>query len=179
MCRIFVGKSFEDDLTSWIARSNLYDAEPIDIYITSFYYTVTTLVTVGYGDLHAYNLVERVLSCILQVLGVFLFSMGSGAIAALITNYDNREALLKAKINTLNWIARDYKLSIDLFNRLAKTIRYDHSKLKKSNLSFMEELPSKLRVEMALVIHHSMYQSVEFLSEKDRSFIVWISGVIR
>ncbi|TNV84793.1 hypothetical protein FGO68_gene4315 [Halteria grandinella] len=43
----------------------------------------------------------------------------------------------------------------------------------------MEELPSKLRVEMALVIHHSMYQSVEFLSDKERSFIIWISGVIR
>jgi hypothetical protein len=94
------------------------------------------------------------------VLGVFLFSMGSGGITSLITHYDHREAQFKEKINTLNWIARDYKLSLDLFNRLAKTIKYDHSKLKKNNYAFMEELPTKLRLEMAMVIHHSMYESV-------------------
>jgi hypothetical protein len=105
--------------------------------------------------------------------------MGSGAITSLIVNFDNREALYREKINTLNWIARDYKLDIDLFNRLAKNIRYDSQKIKKDNHIFLEELPSKLRLEMAMVIHHSMYQNVEFFSDKDRNYIIWISGVIR
>lgn len=26
-----------------------------ELYITSYYFTVTTIVTVGFGDIHAYN----------------------------------------------------------------------------------------------------------------------------
>lgn len=29
--------------------------ENYELYITSFYFTVTTIVTVGFGDIHAYN----------------------------------------------------------------------------------------------------------------------------
>lgn len=174
-----MAKSFEESQDTWLFKSNMMDDTPTEIYISSFYFTVATLVTVGYGDIHAQNMIEMIISCVLQVLGVFLFSMGSGAISSLIINYDQKEALFKAKISTLNWIARDYKLSIDLFNRLAKTIRYDHSKQQKSNYSYMEELPSKLRLEIALVIHQSLYESIDILKDKDRSFIVWISGVIR
>ena len=96
--------------------------------MTAFYFTVTTLVTVGYGDITAYSIEEKCLCIILMVVGVISFSFATGALASIITSYDSKEALLKEKISTLNEITAEYELDIDLFNKLAKTIKYDHSK---------------------------------------------------
>lgn len=43
----------------------------------------------------------------------------------------------------------------------------------------MEELPHKLKLELAMVIHKSMYTSVLFFKEKDKSFIAWVARLIR
>lgn len=43
----------------------------------------------------------------------------------------------------------------------------------------MEELPSKLRMELAHAIHSSMYSTVAFFAGKEKSFIAWVSRHIR
>ncbi len=49
--RVFVGR-FEDDIKdTWIYRGEYCDQDDFELYITSFYFTVTTIVTVGYGDI--------------------------------------------------------------------------------------------------------------------------------
>lgn len=76
--------------------------------MTAIYFTITTLVTVGYGDITAYCMVERIMCSILMVIGVLSFSFASGALASIITSYDASEAQLKEKIATLNEISNDY-----------------------------------------------------------------------
>ncbi len=63
-----------------------------------------------------------------MLMGVILFSFSTGSIASIITSYDSKEAFLKEKIATLNDIHIEYGLSIELFNKLARSIKYDHSK---------------------------------------------------
>jgi len=72
------------------------------LYIKAYYFTVTTLVTVGYGDIHSYNEYEDVVCIIMMLLGVISFSFATGSIASIITSYDSKEALLKEKIAVLN-----------------------------------------------------------------------------
>ena len=43
----------------------------------------------------------------------------------------------------------------------------------------MEELPHKLRLELAMVIHKKMYSTVAFFQEKDKSFIAWVERMIK
>ncbi len=63
---------------------------------------MTTLVTVGYGDISAHSLDEKIFSILLMLLGVVSFSFATGTIASIITSYDSKEAVLKEKIATLN-----------------------------------------------------------------------------
>lgn len=116
--------------------------------------------------------------CALMILGVISFSYMTGAVSSIIQSYDQSEAELKEKISTLNEISHTYGLSLELFNKLAKTIRYDHSKKKRDTLNFMDELPSSLRQELAMAIHHTMYASVQFFHGKDQSFLTWITRLI-
>lgn len=48
--------------------------EDVDLYITSVYFTVTTTLTVGYGDIVAFNLEEKIYCIILMLIGVIYFT---------------------------------------------------------------------------------------------------------
>lgn len=67
---------------------------------------------------------------------------------------------------------------MDTFNRLVKSIKYDHSKKQKDVISFMEELPRKLKLELSLIMINQMYANVVFFRDKDKSFIAWIARLI-
>lgn len=43
----------------------------------------------------------------------------------------------------------------------------------------MEELPPKLRIDLAMAIHKKMYSGVRFLQNRDNIFIVWIGMYLR
>jgi hypothetical protein len=47
----------------------------------------------------------------------------------------------------------EYKLDDDLYNRLVTTVKYDHNRKKKNFKNFIDELPSKLRLELYAKIH--------------------------
>jgi voltage-gated potassium channel Kch len=75
-----------------------------ELYITAFYFTTTTVLTVGYGDITAISTTEKLLCILLMVIGVISFSFATGALSSIISNYDSTDALLKEKIATLNAI---------------------------------------------------------------------------
>jgi hypothetical protein len=68
---------------------------------------------------------------------------------------------------------------VDLYNRLVKTIKYDHSRKSKDVINFMDELPHKIKLELAMEIHKRMYETIKFFNRKEKSFIVWIGTVLR
>jgi hypothetical protein len=84
--------------------------EDTELYITSFYYTTTTILTVGYGDITAISLYEKLLCIVLMIIGVISFSFATGALSSIISNYDSSEASLKYKISKLNSIQTEYRI---------------------------------------------------------------------
>ena len=74
---------------TWIYQKSYQDMSPSELYVTSFYFVVTTLVTVGYGDITAYNTAERIMCIFLMMLGVVSFSFATGAVASIISTYDS------------------------------------------------------------------------------------------
>lgn len=53
-------------------------------YLTSSYYTVTTITTVGYGDIAGVTTVEKVFCIFIMLIGVIAFSFFSGSLASII-----------------------------------------------------------------------------------------------
>ncbi|CDW71411.1 UNKNOWN [Stylonychia lemnae] len=136
-------------------------------------------VTACYGDIHAYSIGEKYMSIILMIIGVISFSFATGALSNIISNYDASQAQLKEKMATLNDIRTKYLIDPELFDELRKTIKYDHSKNFHDVTKFMNELPYKLKIELALEIHKDIYREIEFFKKQDKNFIVWVCPLLR
>lgn len=68
---------------TWV--QNFEDEENIGLYFVSFYWTITTITTVGYGDISGTNLIERIFCSLIMVVGVIAFSFANGALASMLT----------------------------------------------------------------------------------------------
>ena len=76
---IFIGRN---EFQGWILFNNLQDKSFIHTYVASLYYQMTTLTTVGYGDISATNDLEK-------FYGIFVLIVGTGAYSWILTNISN------------------------------------------------------------------------------------------
>lgn len=70
-------------------------------YLTSFYFTITTITTVGYGDISGGTIAEKIGAIVLMLLGVISFSVASASLSSIFASFDQGEAALREKMSLL------------------------------------------------------------------------------
>ena len=96
---IYVGRGqtrFSDNTTAvgWIQRQDFTpDVSPGTVYLFSFYWAITTLTTVGYGDITAKTHSEIAISIFAELAGTLCFSVVMGTVSAMVTR---KEVLTEA-----------------------------------------------------------------------------------
>ncbi|CAN0364443.1 unnamed protein product, partial [Discosporangium mesarthrocarpum] len=68
-----------------IVRDGLEGASGFVLYVTSVYWSVTTLSTVGYGDIFASTVLERAYCILVMLTGATLYALAIGALSHIIT----------------------------------------------------------------------------------------------
>ncbi len=59
------------------------------LYLISFYFTVETITTVGYGDYLPVSPIEKLFLIVTMITGVLMFSIASGTITTILQAADN------------------------------------------------------------------------------------------
>ena len=57
--RVLLAKIDDENPDTWIARGHFTDDSNFHVYLTAFYFVVTTITTVGYGDVSASTSAEQ------------------------------------------------------------------------------------------------------------------------
>lgn len=86
-----------------------------ELYCTAFYFTVTTITTVGYGDISGFNIIEKVMCIFLMLAGTFFFAFASGTLTAMIQNYDSQNAKYTEKLLLLKKVSKDFNVPNNLY----------------------------------------------------------------
>ena len=86
---MYLGDS-EDGRGGWYTPA-MRDKAVVDrssVYFQAFYFIVTTMTTVGYGDMYATTIHEQIFCVFLMLFGVFYFSMISGSLTSILSSLD-------------------------------------------------------------------------------------------
>lgn len=72
---------------SWAQQQGLnINNSALHDYVTSLYWSTTTMTTVGYGDITPYNDIDKLLAITAMIVGILLYGYILGAIAATLTS---------------------------------------------------------------------------------------------
>ena len=118
---IFVARNFQDetqDSDTWIKAGGYEEYSIFDLYVTSYYFTVTTITTVGYGDISGNSSIERVICFFLHLIGVLTYSFASGSLTSIIANYDSYNEQNADKLTVLNRLHKENQINAELYNQL-------------------------------------------------------------
>ena len=107
---------------SWIEKMKAENLTESGLYLTSIYWTVQTVTTVGYGDIPGTNSAERIFCSIIMVLGVCSFSFVNGSLASVLSSYDSQHSKHQIKVNTLNNFKRDFHIDLPLYITVKKNL---------------------------------------------------------
>ena len=66
------------------------DKPEFDKFIVTFYFVLTTLSTVGYGDYHPISNIERLIAAFYMLIGVALFSYVMSDFIGIIADYSTK-----------------------------------------------------------------------------------------
>lgn len=150
-----------------------------DLYLTSFYFTTTTITTVGYGDFSANTFLEKIICICIMIAGVITFSLASASLTNYIATLDKRSVEYETKMGVLDRLFRAHSFPQNLYSRIKKNIQFNHIEDKKSVSDFVEDLPLDLRTPLSIHIYREVYTNVDFLRGKEVTFISWICPLLK
>lgn len=148
---IMIGtEELSNSKNGWLQNDTLNNDGGFNTYLTAFYFIVTTMSTVGYGDMSAGTGVERNFCVFIMMFGVFVFSIMTGSMASVLSSMDEENSVLTQKLMFLNKIQVTYRLDSKLYQDIRRTLKYDSSHNIKGLNEFIDELPPKLQIGVSI-----------------------------
>lgn len=159
---------------TWIGQLNLQQDAAFDQYIASIYWTVTTLSTVGYGDIVPGTSLERIVAIFWMIFSLYFFSFTVSSLSTVLNSVDTKESLLSRKLAAIEEFAQESLLAKDLHDKLRIAIKYSTLKSGFSaevKFKILADLPRELRCEVALAMHHGAAKHIPFFRDRDQAFL--------
>tara|TARA_B100001248_G_scaffold262674_1_gene260772 strand:- start:17045 stop:18238 length:1194 start_codon:yes stop_codon:yes gene_type:complete len=120
-----------------------------DVYIEAIYWAVTTLTTMGYGDIVPHSLWGRVYAIFAMIIGVMFYALIVGQVAASISSYNRRKVEKQDKLEHLSSFFKYYDVPSNLRSEIFNYYEnYLEKKANEKELAVLRELPNSVEKEL-------------------------------
>ena len=149
--RDFCNSNLSDDFTWYITdyEWTLFCADMKTKYSFSLYFAITTMASVGYGDITPMTNIERNFAILFEVVGSLIAALFFANMAVLIAGIDTRGDRLREKMGEVNHYINTRNIPKELAQRIKDGVEYwwqVHSGLNVKD--YLSDLPKTLRIEI-------------------------------
>lgn len=174
----------------WIALRDLDvedTREPSHRYVEALYWTITTLTTVGYGDVdltqgdfeeelseqqHADRLMRmRIYTMLVMIVGVAGYGFVIGNVASLLANVDVARAQFVEKIERTDAFLRYRSVPADVRERVKSYYQHLWDTHFAGDEEMFNDVIDSLRVEVLLHLNRPLIEKVPFFREAKTTFL--------
>ncbi|CAG9323774.1 unnamed protein product [Blepharisma stoltei] len=171
---IFSAKLDNYNPNTWIVKNGYIDSSEMRIYLASFYWAITTLATVGFGDISSHTQTEMIISICWMLFGISFFSFSMGTLASVLSNLDEKSAIIKSKLQLVELFSNDIKLPKYLTKQVIKKVKEHLRELvlddaERSKL--ISSIPKALRFEIGKALFDHAVDKIAFFKNKDEALI--------
>ena len=148
------------------------EGDPVLNYVRAFYWTLTTLTTVGYGDISAKTIPQMFYACATQITGVGVFGFIISNVAGILARSDAAREHHMDNLDKVETFLNHHKVSGGLRHKIRQYYHYVwiHKKGYQDS-TLLSDLPKKIQSELIMQINQSIVEKVPFLKGADEDFL--------
>ena len=175
---IFLGRN---SYPGWIIKLNIQDDHYLNIYLTSLYFIIVTITTVGYGDITGDSIPEILFQMVLLILGTIIYSFIISYFSNMIVKISQKSINFKNKLDILNEIKINHpKMSNVIYNEVLRNLRNEQYYEKKDKQLLFQNLPYYLKNILIMQMYKPIIKSFNFFKDIDNSdFIVKVTTSLK
>ncbi len=132
----------------WINSFGYENTSFFKLYLIAIYYIITTITTVGYGDIFTITPIEKIYGVFLEIIGCYIYSFVISFIANHFKLLNDKEEKYKMKMQILDEIKVTYHLNLDLYQQIKVYLKRNILNDKQDNKAFINSLPIFLKNEL-------------------------------
>ena len=169
---IFVGRN---SYPNWIIKNNISEDNYYTIYVSSFYFIIATITSVGYGDITGYSTDEHIFQIFLLIIGIIAYSWLVSSISNYVRENNKDMTYFLSKVKILEEIRMSHpEMDNELYHKIflyLRTLKLIH-KSKDKDILF-ESLPYNLKYSILYEINKPLIEGINFFKNfRNSNFIL-------
>ena len=157
-------------ITHWLScgwlelRNTSAAVDGTETYLRALYWCVTTLTTVGYGDITPSTNTQTIYTMVVMVLGVGMYGYVIGNVANLLSNLDMARSHYLSNMERLSTFLKYRNIPIGLQKQIYDYYAYlwEH-RMGYDESAVLSQLPAALQSEVSLVLKQDYIEKIPFL----------------
>ncbi|KAJ8512635.1 hypothetical protein OPV22_003069 [Ensete ventricosum] len=141
-------------------------------YTYAIYWSITTLTTVGYGDLHAWNTGEKVFTIFLMLFNIGLTAYIIGNMTNLIVHAATRTFLMRDTIHQVSRFASKHRLPDGLREQTMAHLQLRFKTMELQQEEVIADLPKAIRSTIAQHLFQRTVEATYLFKGASQEFIV-------
>ncbi len=143
-------------------------------YVRALYWSVTTITTIGYGDItpDKTKSMQMLFTMGVQLIGAGAYGYIIGNIANMLTNIDMAKARHQERVDRMNSFMKSKKIPQHLQEQVYQYYNYLWETRKGYNdETILSELPESFRFEFAMLLNRSIIEKVPLFKGADQNLV--------
>ena len=113
---------------TWLTETGMIDESGMEQYLTAFYWSVSTMITVGYGDVHPTNPQERFYAIFAICLGGGFYGYIIASVASLVASWDINRKTYYERMDSVTTYMKVRKFPRPLYRKMRSYFRHFYAK---------------------------------------------------